>query len=518
MSIRHISTLRIKHRALATTLAIATFLVIVATAACGSDSTERDAVDSVPTATTSETAAGTIESAPMTSEAAGRSTTAQGTPRSTISDYLAVCDELTPDPDAEEISFQELKTATREFTNEFKQVNPPEEFTELHELWLEYFDAFNESLEGEPAEGQSEDDYYLPRMFQFAIRFQIRVQSLMESMDPHLRAELVEAGCMEAEDLPTELQVGETIEASLEQPETISYFSFQAIKGERYLVTVEKGSLTDLGIGVDRPTTDIPELSHYVSEDEKVSARWQAPETATYTFVVFSRNEQTGSFRVSVTLDLSPSIPANAQYAWDDRELQVLAGTLLWEWERRSILVTWDAVDGADYYNVYRAFRDTGSREELATNLTENSYVDTSPGVVNYYWVKACNDAGCSDVDTKNPASPVEGIPDQPANVQVSHQDSANIISWDSVNEADYYVIYGQYSPTESSSIRSCSEGDYPIRPDGGCQVLHLDLRQTHYTSDQEFLHFRNAYYWVTACNRGGCSKIDSDNPAIDAP
>ena len=46
MSIRHISTLRIKHRALATTLAIATFLVIVATAACGSDSTERDAVDS----------------------------------------------------------------------------------------------------------------------------------------------------------------------------------------------------------------------------------------------------------------------------------------------------------------------------------------------------------------------------------------------------------------------------------------------------------------------------------------
>ena len=63
-----------------------------------------------------------------------------------------------------------------------------------------------------------------------------------------------------------------------------------------------------------------------------------------------------------------------------------------------------------------------------------------------------------------------------------------------------------------------CSEGDYPIQPDGGCQVLHIDLRQTHYTSDEEFLRLRNAYYWVTACNRGGCSKIDSDNPAIAAP
>ena len=509
MSIRRISTLRIKHRALATTLAIATFLVIVATAACGSDSTERDAVDSVPTATTSETAAGTIESAPMTSEAAGRSTTAQGTPRSTISDYLAVCDELTPDPDAEEISFQELKTATREFTNEFKQVNPPEEFTELHELWLEYFDAFNEALEGEPAEGQSEDDYYLPRMFKFATRFQFRVQGLMQSMDPHLGAELVKAGCMEAEYLTTELQVGETIEASIEQPEIVSYFSFQAIKGERYLVTVEKGSLTDLVIAVDRYryATNFAELSHFVSEDEKESARWQAPETATYTFAVVSGNEQSGSFRVAVTLDLSPSIPANAQYAWDIRELQVPevpvpTGTA---WERRSILVTWDAVDGADYYNVYR---DT-ARKELATNLTENSYVDTSPGVVNNYWVTACNDAGCSEVDKKNPASPVEGIPDQPANVQVSHQDSANIISWDSVNEADYYVIYGSdFFPDD------CSEGDDPNRPDY-CDALHLDLRQTHYTDDDFSLQ---DFYWVIACNRGGCSKIDSDNPAIAAP
>ena len=182
-------------------------------------------------------------------------------------------------------------------------------------------------------------------------------------------------------------------------------------------------------------------------------------------------------------------------------EVPVLTGEA---WERRSILVTWDAVDGADYYNVYR---DT-ARKELATNLTENSYVDTSPGVVNNYWVEACNDAGCSDVDKKNPASPVEGIPDQPANVQVSHQDSANIISWDSVNEADYYVIYG------SDFFPDCSEGNYPSQPKR-CDVLHMDLRQTHYTDD--FFRLQDAY-WVTACNRGGCSKIDSDNPAIAAP
>ena len=35
--------------------------------------------------------------------------------------------------------------------------------------------------------------------------------------------------------------------------------------------------------------------------------------------------------------------------------------------------------------------------------------------VNNYYWVVACNSGGCSDIDSKNPAKPIETRPNAPA-------------------------------------------------------------------------------------------------------
>ena len=93
----------------------------------------------------------------------------------------------------------------------------------------------------------------------------------------------------------------------------------------------------------------------------------------------------------------------NPQYAWDGS----------------TIRVSWDAVDGADYYKVYHDdFFDSACNlgsdgrprfcEELATDVTGTTYVHTnptSPGLgENYYWVVSCNSDGCSDIDSENPA------------------------------------------------------------------------------------------------------------------
>ena len=102
-----------------------------------------------------------------------------------------------------------------------------------------------------------------------------------------------------------------------------------------------------------------------------------------------------------------PASPANARYRW----------------EGSTIIVSWDAVAGADYYKIYYDdFFDSSCRlsssgnpsfcEELATNVTGTSYTHTDPDPSrNYYWITACNSAGCSEIDGDNPAELVGAVP-----------------------------------------------------------------------------------------------------------
>ena len=85
-------------------------------------------------------------------------------------------------------------------------------------------------------------------------------------------------------------------------------------------------------------------------------------------------------------------------------------------WDRSTIRVSWDAVDGADYYKVYHGHlsddacwlgRDGSPRvcEELAADVVGTTYVHTTPNRgENYYWVVSCNSSGCSEIDSRIPA------------------------------------------------------------------------------------------------------------------
>ncbi|MCY4085309.1 MAG: hypothetical protein OXG37_00070 [Actinomycetia bacterium] len=91
-------------------------------------------------------------------------------------------------------------------------------------------------------------------------------------------------------------------------------------------------------------------------------------------------------------------------------------GNQSYHFEGLATVVTWDASAGATHYRVFydEFFADNcelypdgspGFCEELAGNVVGTSYTHTSPAREgNYYWVVACDDSGCSEVDSQNAA------------------------------------------------------------------------------------------------------------------
>ena len=201
-------------------------------------------------------------------------------------------------------------------------------------------------------------------------------------------------------------------------------------------------------------------------------------------------------------------------------QIESVGSNVGYEVEDSAVRVSWDLVDGADYYKVYYSdFVDSfctlsgdGSPsfcEELAGNVVGTTYVHADPDSdKNYYWVVACNRGGCSDIDSGNPAAPIETGPAGPANVEYEVEDSAVRVSWDLVDGADYYNVY--YSDFIDSFCTLSREGSPSF-----CEELAGNVVGTTYVHADPDSN-RN-YYWVVACNRGGCSDIDSNNPAEDA-
>ena len=191
----------------------------------------------------------------------------------------------------------------------------------------------------------------------------------------------------------------------------------------------------------------------------------------------------------------------NPQYAWDGS----------------TIRVSWDPVDGSDYYKIYHddffdsscSLRMGGSPsfcEELAANVVGTSYLHENPNASeNYYWVVACNSDGCSEVDSGNPATPIEPIPAGPAHVTYAVEGSAIRVTWEAVPGADYYEVY--YHEFIDSACTLDRVGN-PLP----CEELAANVVGMSYLHENPSAI--NNYYWVVACNSGGCSDIDSKNPA----
>ena len=189
-------------------------------------------------------------------------------------------------------------------------------------------------------------------------------------------------------------------------------------------------------------------------------------------------------------IDRRPRAPQSLRYVWDNS----------------TVVVSWDASEGAEYYAIYYDERGTSCRidhdgpvfcDELSTNIPVNSYVHTNPEKdrdENHYWIAACNSHGCSNVESDNWAEYIDTRPTVPQNVRAQLvPDGTQIqVSWDPVPVAERYEIYV-----------NCSRNIWGV----SCKRLASDIRQTSY-------HHTNPVgqdnrYWVVACNSGGCSDVN---------
>ena len=142
-----------------------------------------------------------------------------------------------------------------------------------------------------------------------------------------------------------------------------------------------------------------------------------------------------------------------------------------------SISMSWNSVDGADYYQVRNS-------EGLVANTTHpnTSYIATglSPNTEYTYRVRACNVSGCSDfVDI----TAIIAIPVTPIGFTATALSSTSLsMSWNSVAEAEYYQVRNNEGLVTNITHPNTSYIATGLSPD------------TEYT------------YRVRACNSLGCS------------
>ena len=94
----------------------------------------------------------------------------------------------------------------------------------------------------------------------------------------------------------------------------------------------------------------------------------------------------------------------------------------------------------------------------------------------------------CSEVDSENPAQPIEERPDAPANVCFAIEGVSIRVVWEVAEGADSYNVYYDGRLLTTAVV--------------GTDFVHTEPDYGDYE------------YWVTACNRGGCSDVDFENPA----
>ena len=310
-------------------------------------------------------------------------------------------------------------------------------------------------------------------------------------------------------DEATSVSVGDAVTGVLDHAGDVDYFAFAAERGETYRIDVDLGTLDDSVAALFAP--DLRELAFDDDGGESLGSRiaWTADESGTHYVGVAGWGSDTGSYTLTVTIsDDAPDVggeppdsPANQRY----------------EYEGSAVVLSWDTSSGADSYTVYYDdFFDSACRagpggpsfcEELAANLSSTSYTHVPPDPYeHYYWVVACNRFGCSAVESENPARLAGLPPAAPANQRYEYDGSAIVLRWDASDGADSYTVYYDDFFDSSCSLRS-----------GGpsfCEELATGLSSTNHTHTSPDRD--ENYYWVVACNRFGCSAIDSENPALE--
>ena len=427
-----------------------------------------------------------------------------------VEEYTAVCGEASA-ASGDDATIAEISEVLDENIRRMESVTPPREVAELHNVMLDYQRALKAALQT-----------LLPQLD--------ALKDVANSLDSDVRALLAEAGCL-SEENASGFEAGSLPNQALASPSHATYavegsttvVSWDAVDGADHY-NIYHDDFHDSSCRVRSGGASFcEELAANITDTAYTHT--DPDDDANYYWVTACNRHgcsQVDSENAAGPIEPVPSSPTNLAYAVEGsttvgpiEPVPSSPTNLAYAVEGSTTVVSWDAVDGADHYNIYHDdFFDSSCRvrsggasfcEELAANITDTAYTHTDPeGDSDYYWVTACNRGGCSQVDSENPAGPIEPVPSSPANLAYASEGSTTVVSWDAVDGVDHYNIYHDDFFDSSCRVRS-----------GGasfCEELAANITDTAYThTDPEG---DSNYYWVTACNRGGCSQVDSENPA----
>ncbi|MCS3695339.1 fibronectin type III domain-containing protein [Salinibacter ruber] len=168
-----------------------------------------------------------------------------------------------------------------------------------------------------------------------------------------------------------------------------------------------------------------------------------------------------------------------------------------------TVQLGWDAVDGADTYNVYRNTSSgvDGSGSPLDTGIDQSSYTDGTAenGTEYFYAVSAVASEGGESAES-DASEEAEAIPfAAPSGLEGTSRDSEVALSWDAAGGADTYNVY-----------RSTSSG-----VDASSDPLGTGISSTEY-ADESAQNGTEYFYAVTAVSpSGGESDASGEAEAI---
>ncbi|MCT4597260.1 MAG: hypothetical protein N4A50_05205 [Vallitalea sp.] len=155
--------------------------------------------------------------------------------------------------------------------------------------------------------------------------------------------------------------------------------------------------------------------------------------------------------------------------------------------ENKQVSLSWDKTDDIQY-TIKRATTHNGPYKEIATGITDESYIDTNvTNNTTYYYVvvSIVNDSKSSNSNEVS-ATPLEIQP--PTNIIATEKDKSVVLNWAKVTNANNYIIK-----------RSTTTGS-------GYNIVAENVIETTY-SDTDVINGTTYYYIVKAKNDAGESE-----------
>lgn len=124
-----------------------------------------------------------------------------------------------------------------------------------------------------------------------------------------------------------------------------------------------------------------------------------------------------------------------------------------------SAKLSWDTVEGASYYNIYRSNEENGEYIAIAKGIEEASYIDNElkENTSYYYKVQAVGDGGASKLSSSHAVN--VGESNNKGLVTVKEKSATTVsLTWDSVDNAKVYKVYRR--DNEADNYKVIYEGE----------------------------------------------------------